>query len=214
MKVVTTPMCEKIVEIAGIKDFKVSKNIDEEEGDLAILMSEKKTKMNSLVIKLNTFNQIKNSIFEVYKYNTSINKPNLDDEVNKIFIDNNMYNWIDKNQKKELKELNSNIKVMVYTIFLKEIVEDMGFEILNLNIFDLDIKKHKEIILEDLIAIEESDDLDVDYLIFPDYFEIKISYLTPKIQNKIVLIPTHNNISKNPIERAITRYSILERLIN
>ncbi|MDR2624111.1 MAG: hypothetical protein LBC39_06030 [Methanobrevibacter sp.] len=213
MKILTTPMCKKIVEIAGIKDFKVSKKPNEEEGDLAILMSEKKPKMNSLIIKLNTVNQIKNSILEVYKYNESKNRPNLEECINKIFMDNDLYKWIDKNQKEELKELNSNVKVMVYTIFLKDVVEDMGFKILNLNIFDLDVKKHEEIVLEDLMAVEENN-LDVDRLIFPDYFKINKHYLSPKIQNKIVIIPTHNNISKNPIERAKIRYSILEKLTN
>ncbi|MDR3223908.1 MAG: hypothetical protein LBT66_09300 [Methanobrevibacter sp.] len=212
MRVITTPMCERVVEIAGITNFKVNKNLNEEEGDLAISISQKKAKIRSLVIKLNTFNQVKNSILEVYKYNESENKPNLDDEINKIFMDINMYKWIDKNQKEKLREFNSNIEVMVYTNFLKDIVKDMGFKIINLNIFDLDVKKHKELILEDLVKIEENN-LDVDYLIFPDYFKINRSYLTPKTQNKIIIMPTHNNISKDPIERAIIRYSILEKLI-
>ncbi|MDR3292252.1 MAG: hypothetical protein LBT10_08925 [Methanobrevibacter sp.] len=212
MKVITTPMCKRVVEIAGITDFKVNKNLNEEEGDLAISISQKKSKMRSLVIKLNTFNQIKSSIFEIYKYNESKNKSNLDDEINKIFRDNNVYKWIDKNQKEKLREFNSNIEVLVYTNFLKDIVKDMGFKIINLSIFNLDVKKHKEIILEDLMNIEK-DNLDVDYLIFPDYFKINRSYLTPKTQNKIITMPTHNNISKDPIERTINRYSILEKLI-
>ncbi|MDR1820744.1 MAG: hypothetical protein LBR15_10930 [Methanobrevibacter sp.] len=211
MRIVTTPMCKEIIEIAGFEDFKVNKNPDNEDGELAILMSEKKTKMNSIVIKLNTINQIKYSIFEVYKHNMSKNRPNLDNEVSKIFEEHNISKWLDKNQRSELRNMNSKIRVMVYTIFLKEIVEDMGFKIINLNIFDLDSKKHKEVILDDLIFIEKNE-LDVDYLIFPDYFKINIDYLSPKIQEKIVMMPTHSNVSKSPIERVFKRYSILEEL--
>ena len=36
MSVVTTPMCRQIVEWAGLKEFKVNKFPDEEEGDFAI----------------------------------------------------------------------------------------------------------------------------------------------------------------------------------
>ena len=42
MKIVTTPMCEEIVKLAGIKDYVVNKFPDEEDGDLAILLSESK----------------------------------------------------------------------------------------------------------------------------------------------------------------------------
>ena len=62
MIVVTTPMCKQIVEWAGLKEFKVNKFPDEEEGDFAILLSESKVKMDSLAIKINTFGQIKESI--------------------------------------------------------------------------------------------------------------------------------------------------------
>ena len=40
MKIVTTPMCEEIVKLAGIKDYIVDKNPDNQEGDLAIVLSE------------------------------------------------------------------------------------------------------------------------------------------------------------------------------
>ena len=40
MIVVTTPMCRQIVEWAGLKDFKVNKHPDKEDGDFAILLSE------------------------------------------------------------------------------------------------------------------------------------------------------------------------------
>ena len=40
MIVVTTPMCKQIVEWAGLKEFKVNKFPDEEEGDFAIFLSD------------------------------------------------------------------------------------------------------------------------------------------------------------------------------
>ena len=64
MRIVTTPMCEEVVKLAGIKDYKVNKNPDLEKGDLAILLSESKIKMDSLPIKLNTPKQLFQSIHE------------------------------------------------------------------------------------------------------------------------------------------------------
>ena len=65
MKIITTPMCEEIVKLAGISDYVVNKYPDEEEGDLAILLSESKVEMDSLPIKLNTSRQIFESIRKV-----------------------------------------------------------------------------------------------------------------------------------------------------
>ena len=67
MRIVTTPMCEEVVKLAGIKDYKVNKNPDLEKGDFAILLSESKIKMDSLPIKLNTPKQLFESIREVSK---------------------------------------------------------------------------------------------------------------------------------------------------
>ena len=65
MKIITTPMCEEIVKLAGVSDYIVNKFPDEEEGDLAILLSESKVEMDSLPIKLNTPSQIFESIKKV-----------------------------------------------------------------------------------------------------------------------------------------------------
>ena len=67
MKIITTPMCEEIVKLAGISDYVVNKFPDEEEGDLAILLSESKVEMNSLAIKINTPSQVFESIKKVSK---------------------------------------------------------------------------------------------------------------------------------------------------
>ena len=208
MKIVTTPMCEKILEFVGIVDYKVNKNPDNEDGDLAIILSESNTKMDSLKIKLNTFSQIKNSIIQVSKIKNILNKhynsnsskfnwneidfsfyePTLNSqEINDIFLEYPLASdWLDMNKKNVFQEKNSKINVEVYSSFLRDIIIDMGFNILDL----------------------ESDSSNIDYIIFPDYMDIDE-------ENKkygLISIPTHNNVSKNPIKRAELRYSILNNL--
>lgn len=82
MKIVTTPMCEEIVRLAGISDYVVNKYPDEEEGDLAILLSESKVEMDCLAIKLNTPSQV----FESIKKVSEIAQNDLsDDDIKGIF---------------------------------------------------------------------------------------------------------------------------------
>lgn len=208
MKIVTTPMCEKILEFVGITDYKVNKNPDNEDGDLAIILSESNTKMDSLKIKLNTFSQIKNSIIQVSKIKNILNKHHnsnsskfnwneidfslyesaLDSqEINDIFLKYPLASdWLDMNKKDVFQEKNSKINVKVYSSFLRDIIIDMGFNILDL----------------------ESDSSNIDYIIFPDYMNIN----KENSKNGLISIPTHNNVSKNPIKRAELRYSILNNL--
>lgn len=139
MKIVTTPMCEEIVRLAGIKEYIVNKFPDEEDGDLAILLSESKVKMNSLPIKINTPKQVFESIKEVSR----IAGNELSDmEVQGFFED----------YKLAKKYLNSNfnrdVNVKVYSEFLKDIVLDLGFNI----VFD-----------------------NFDYVIYPDYLKDKVT---------------------------------------
>jgi len=139
MKIITTPMCEEIVKLAGISDYIVNKHPDEEKGDLAILLSESKVEMNSFAIKINTPSQVFESIKKVSK----IGQNELSDEDIIAFFDDY-----------ELcrKYLNSNFKrdvdVKVYSNFLKDIVLDMGFNI----------------VLKDF-----------DYVIYPDYLKNKVT---------------------------------------
>ena len=138
MKIVTTPMCEEIVRLAGIEDYAVNKFPDEEEGDLAILLSESKVKMDSLPIKINTSTQI----FESIKKVSQIAGNGLDDEEIIGFFDG--YGLC-------RKYLNSDFirdtKVKVYSEFLKDIVSDVGFDIVSDNF---------------------------DFVIYPDYLEDKV----------------------------------------
>ena len=198
MIIVTTPMCEKILEFAGISDYKVNKNPDKEEGDLAILLSESKVKMNSLSIKLNTFSQIKESIIKVSKLKGELGKnetqfnDSILEDINDIFSKYPLANkWI-SDEKEKLQEKNSKIRVKVYSEFLKDIVKDMGFSI-----------------------IDSDDEVSsFDYIVAPDYMNFVDSECENNSSCEIITIPTHNNVSKNPIKRAELRYSILNDLSN
>ncbi len=128
-------MCEEIVKLAGISDYVVNKFPDDEEGDLAILLSESKTKMNSLAIKINTSSQIFESIKEVSKIGGS----ELSDEDVLAFFDD-----YELSKKYLVSDFKRDINVKVYSEFLKDIVLDMGFNIVCENF---------------------------DYIVYPDYLE-------------------------------------------
>lgn len=177
MKIVTTPMCKDILDIAGIRDYNLIKHPSREYGDFAILLSESKVQdMDTLRIKINTFNQIFESIKNVSKYAP---KQLTDNEINEYFKHYTLaYSWINNSSKvQKIKNRNKKIKVCVLSKFIKDIVEDMNFTIT---------------------------DKDYDYLIYPDYMDVEYSN-----NYSLIKIPTHNNISKNPIEKAELRYSIL-----
>ena len=165
LKIVTTPMCEEIVKIAGIKDYIVSNNPQSYKVDVAIVLSETKLPTKSIKIKLNTFSQIKESI-EMLK-----------NEFGTVPL-----NYKIKTIQKKDDNRNRNIKIKVYSNFLKDIVEDMGFNI-----------------VED----------DYDFIVYPDYMKNKINEIKDNI--KIIEIPSHKNAPLNPIKRAEMRYNILEK---
>ena len=112
LKVVTTPMCEEIVKLAGISNYVVNKAPDSVGADIAVVLSETKLSTKSIKIKLNTFPQIKESIRVLSeKFETSP----LDYEIKEI----------------KCPKENRKIKVKVYSNFLKEIVKDMGFSVVD-----------------------------------------------------------------------------------
>lgn len=196
MKIVTTPMCEKILEFAGISEYKVNKDPDKEEGDLAILLSENKVKMNSLNIKLNTFLQIKDSIIEVskirgnFREDETLTNDSILQHIDDIFSQYSLANkWI-SDEKESLQEKNSKIKVKVYSNFLKDIIEDMGFSIID----------------------HEDNSSQFDYIVLPDYMSFDDINEEDNRDYKIITIPTHKNVSNDSIKRAELRYSILGNL--
>ena len=110
MKVVTTPMCREVVVLAGITDFIVSNVPDSADADLAVVLWETKTTKPSFRIKLNTFTQIKDSIQSLAA----------EMGTDPLKFELNHYIPIKGAERKK-------IKVKVYSNFLKEIVADMGF---------------------------------------------------------------------------------------
>ena len=138
MKIVTTPMCEEIVKLAGIEDYAVNKFPDKEDGDFAILLSESNVEMDCLAIKINTPSQIFESIREVSKLTCHELD---DDEIAGFFED---YGILKKYLNSDFKR---QINVKVYSEFLKDIVRDMGFNIVSSNF---------------------------DHVIYPDYLKDKV----------------------------------------
>ena len=207
MIVVTTPMCKQIVEWAGLKEFKVNKFPDEEEGDFAILLSESKVKMDSLAIKINTFSQIKESIKIVSKAlfeRNLIEKAIGDEEIESIFNDYEDdvgYALLDENEFNEIRKSNNDKKVKVYSKFLKDIVLDIGADVID---FTYDKNGNDEDKANSL-------GMDFDYLVYPDYLEEEVLKRENIESNDLIVIKilSHNNISKDPILKAKSRYEAL-----
>ena len=206
MIVVTTPMCRQIVEWAGLKEFKVNKFPDEEEGDFAILLSESKVEMDSLAIKINTFGQIKESIKTVSKVlfeRNLIEKAIGDEGIESIFNDYKddvEYALLDENEFNGIRKSNKDKKVKVYSEFLKDIVLDIGADVID---FTYD-KNGNDDNANDL-------GMDFDYLVYPDYLEEEVLKRENLKSNefKVIKILSHNNISKDPILKAESRYATL-----
>ena len=206
MIVVTTPMCKQIVEWAGLKEFKVNKFPDEEDGDFAILLSESKVKMDSMAIKINTFAQIKESIKTVsnalFEKNL-IEKAIGDEEIEAIFNDYKgdvEYALLDEDEFNKIRKSNNDKRVKVYSEFLKDIVSDIGAVVID---FSYD-KNGNDEYNEDL-------GLDFDHLVYPDYLEEEVLKRENLESNefKAIKILSHNNTSKDPILKAESRYSVL-----
>ena len=169
MKIVTTPMCEDVLKLAGIKEFDVNSDPDSTDSDIAVVLSETNTIMKSVKVKLNTFTQIKNSV-EMLRdmFETDIDEYDPQDY---IFSEFN-------------RSLNRKIKVKVYSNFLKDIVNDLGFTLVSGN--------HH-------------------YLVYPDYIKNELSDEIIKLGDRAVEVPSHKNAPKNPLKRAEIRYKLLEK---
>ena len=142
MKIITTPMCEEIVKLAGICDYVVNKNPDEEDGDLAILLSESKVEMNSLAIKINTPRQVFESIKKVSE---TVQNELSDVDVLAFFDD---YELCRKYLNSDFKQ---NVNVKVYSKFLTDIALDMGF---NVVCDDFDYVIYPDYLKDEVIEIE------------------------------------------------------------
>ena len=169
MKIVTTPMCKDVLVLAGIKEFEINSDPDSTHADIAVVLSETDTTMKSVKIKLNTFIQIEKSV-EMLREIFDIDAMELD-----IFTNDCIK--FDRSE-------NENIKVKVYSNFLKDIVDDLGFTIVS---------------------------EDPDYLVYPDYIRSVLSDEIITMGDRLVEIPSHKNAPKHPIQRAEMRYKLLEK---
>ena len=124
MKIVTTPMCEEIVKLAGIKDYAVNKFPQKSDGDLAILLSESKVEMDAIQIKINTSRQI----FESIKKVSGLTDEELSDEEILVYFKD--YELCKKYLNHDFER---DVNVKVYSEFLKDIVSDVGFNIVSDN---------------------------------------------------------------------------------
>jgi segregation and condensation protein B len=168
MKIVATPMCKDVLNLSGIMEYDINIDPDSTDADIAVILSETDTKMKSIKIKLNTFKQIETSINILREMFGNPGELNLD------IID---YLKFDRS-------INRNIKVKVYSNFLKDIVDDLGFTIVS---------------------------EDPDYLVYPDYNSNILSEEIITMKGREVEIPSHKNAPKNPIKRAEMRYKLLEK---
>ncbi|MBE6487402.1 MAG: hypothetical protein E7Z86_01605 [Methanosphaera stadtmanae] len=118
MRIVTTPMCEDILKIAGLTDYEVVAVSQLVNADIAIVLSETKTQLDTIRIKLNTYQQIIESATRVSdEFNTQVDE----DVISKIQV------LIDENNNK--KDKRKQTKIKVYSNFLSETVKDMGYTI-------------------------------------------------------------------------------------
>ncbi|WP_455645330.1 hypothetical protein [Methanosphaera sp.] len=167
MKIITTPMCEDALKIAGIQEYSVVKPNEIKDADIAVLLSETKSDIPTIAIKLNTYTQLYESIHILEnKFDTSANV----DEMEKIT------ELINTNKNKQSSR--KNTKVKVYSNFLRDTVSDMGYTI---------------------------SDIDYDFIVLPDFMNKKLDD-----NDKVIIIPSHKNVSKNIIQRIKERYELLE----
>jgi segregation and condensation protein B len=171
MKIVTTPMCKDVLRLAGVREFVVNSDPNSTDADIAVVLSETDTTMKSVKVKLNTFFQIKKSV----------------EMLRDIFETNAVkYDTIDYIFKNSQQSENRKIKVKVYSNFLKEIIDDLGFTIVSGN------QNHH-------------------YLVYPDYIRNELTDEIITMGDRVVEVPSHKNAPKNPIKRAEMRYKLLEK---
>ena len=163
--------------------------------------------MDSFAIKLNTFSQIRESIKTVSDClfeKGLIEKAIADEEIVAIFngYENDVkYALLDEEAFNEIRKSKEDKKVKVYSEFLKDMVSDIGADVMD---FTYDKNGNDEDFGYNSLS-------DFDYLVYPDYLEkdvLERENLDSK-DFKSIRISSHNNISKDPILKAESRYSIL-----
>ena len=169
MKIVTTPMCKDVMMLAGVREFEVNPDPDSTDADVAVILSETDTTIKSVKLKLNTFSQIKESVEilrDTFETDPVLYKP-------KDFE----FHGVNKSE-------NRKIKVKVYSNFLKDIVDDLGYTVVS---------------------------KDQDYLVYPDYLRDQLSNELIMMGDKGIEVPSHKNAPKDALKRAEMRYKFLEK---
>ena len=169
MKIVTTPMCEDVMKLSGVKEYDVNLIPDSTDSDIAVVLSETNTSMSSVKIKLNTFQQIRDSVKMLMEMFHTENMEYNPEEI--------VFHGINKSR-------NRNINVKVYSNFLRDILEDLGYSIVT---------------------------EDEDYLVYPDYLRDNIMNEIISKNERAVEVSSHKNSPKDPIKRAELRYKLLEK---
>lgn len=190
MKIVCTPMCESLLKLAGLDDYIVNLKVDnEKKADYAISLSETKVNMPCLQVKMNTFDQYYKSVVSIWEL-AKENKLNCVEDIQKVLekqlsnerISSIWCNYIWTLEDSSLRHYASNIcyHVKVYSNFLKETVQDMGFNIL-----------------------DDGDD-EASFVIVPDYLKDTITD-----DGCVLSIPSHKNVSLDAFERLCERYTLI-----
>ena len=175
MHIYTSPMCQEVVRLAGVSTYTVKKNNNFDGADLAIVLSETVTEVPAIKVKLNTFKQIFDSV-DFISNHLGTEKLDMGDW-------ESVYLSHIRPAKGKIDE-RKKIKVKVYSNFLKEIVADMGFTL-----------------------VEDQ----ADFMVYPDYLRKKISTEIEAAGDMAIEIPSHKNAPIDPLERAHMRYNILEK---
>jgi len=171
MKIVTTPMCKDVLKLAGVREFYVNSDPDSTDADIAVVLSETDTLMKSVKIKLNTFLQIGESVemlIDLFETDAMDHDPG------------------DYDYPRAHGSENRKIKVKVYSNFLRDIVDDMGFTLV-------------------------SGDQSYHYIVYPDYVKDELSDEIIKMGDRAIEVPSHKNVPKDPLKRAEMRYKLLEK---
>nr|WP_319374091.1 hypothetical protein [uncultured Methanobacterium sp.] len=118
MKIYTTPMCQEAVRLAGVLDYTVKQDNNFDGSDLAIVLSETKTQVPAIKIKLNTFKQIYESV-DIISITLKTEKLDMGEWEDSVHV----------SRERETMDERKKIKVKVYSNFITDIVADMGFSL-------------------------------------------------------------------------------------
>ena len=193
MKIVCTPMCESLLKLAGLDDYIVNLKVDnEKEADFAISLSETKVNMPCLQVKMNTFDQYYESVVSIWELAKENNLNCVEDirevlekqlsseSISSIWC---TYIWTLEDSSLHHYKSNTCYRVKVYSNFLKETVQDMGFNIVNV-------------------------DERVSFVIVPDYLKDTITD-----EGNVLNIPSHKNVSLDAFERLCERYTLINDFV-